>query len=169
MGSSVLKKLGGVGVAIIVAVVIIGVKHFGAEKIEQSKAPKVGECVNITGTKASPDDEGVDCGDADATFKVVGDDGGCDEAEMNYTISTGSKDSGNIANLCLELNAAKGDCFDNLASETLAASKIACKGANKQTALKVGAVGKIGTKCPKGTQGVENKTRKTVICVGPIA
>lgn len=168
MGKSVLTKLGGVAVAIVIAVVVIGVKQFGSEKIEKANAPDVGECMNVTGTLASPDDDSIDCGDPSATFKVVGDDGSCDEAELNYTISTGSKDSGNIANLCLELNAAKGDCFDNLTSDTLPASKIACKGANKQTALRIGAVGKAGTKCGKGTEGVVNKTRKTVICVGPV-
>lgn len=138
----------------------------GQEKVEEAKAPKVGECVNVTGSSMNADHDEIDCGDAKATFKIVSNKGNCDEAEQNYTISLGTTDSGNVADLCLALNAAKGDCFD-LGSMATAPTKVACAGAGSSV-VKVVSVGKAGDTCANGAQPLENKLRKTLLCLGPV-
>ncbi|MBV6727248.1 LppU/SCO3897 family protein [Nocardioides daeguensis] len=141
----------------------------GQEKVEEAKAPKVGECVNLTGSSMNADHDEIDCGDAEATFKIVSDKGNCDDAEQNYTISLGTTDSGNVADLCLALNAAKGDCFD-LGSMSTAATKVACAGAGAgSSVVKVVLVGKAGDECANGAQPLENKQRKTLLCLGRAA
>ncbi|GAA4078226.1 hypothetical protein ACFFOS_06860 [Nocardioides kongjuensis] len=173
MGKSLLLKLGSAGVAIVVMLVIVGVKYFAAEKVtekvEEAKAPKVGQCLIMTGSSFDADHKEVDCADAEAVYEVVSDKGGCDDAELNYTISVGSVDSGNVADLCLALNAAKGDCFD-LGGMSTPATKVACtEGASNTSVVKVVSVGKAGEQCANGAQPLEDKKEKTLVCLGPAA
>ncbi|GAA3646399.1 hypothetical protein GCM10022237_02320 [Nocardioides ginsengisoli] len=169
MGKSILLKLGSIAIAIVVALGIFLVKRIGAEKIEEAKAPKVGECVNLTGSSFNADHEEIGCGDALATYKIVNNKGSCDDAEINYTISLGSKDSGNVADLCLKLNAAKGDCFD-VGGTTSPAKKVDCATTKGQTnVVVVDSVGKNSDKCAGKAQPVENKLRDELVCVLPNA
>ena len=169
MGKSVLLKLGSIGVAVIVMAVIGGIKYFGTEKLEEAKAPDVGECLIMTGSSFDADHKEVDCGDAEAVYKIVSDKGSCDDAELNYTISVGSANSGNVADLCLALNAKKGDCFD-LGGMSTPATKVACtEGASNTSVVKVVSVGKAGEECANGAQPLENKKQKTLVCLGPAA
>ena len=173
MGKSLLLKLGSVGVGIVVLVVIGGIKYFAAEKVtekvEEAKAPEVGQCLIMTGSSFDADHEEVDCAAADAVYKVVSDKGGCDDAELNYTISVGRVDSGNVADLCLALNAEKGDCF-TIGGMSTPSTKVACtEGAGDSSVVKVVSVGKAGEQCANGSQPLENKKQKTLLCLGPAA
>lgn len=166
MGKSLIVKLGGIGVAIVIAVVASFVFSKGSEKVAEAKAPKVGECITVTGTvNAQTDDK--DCGDADATFKVTGNKGDCDPSEDTLSISVGKADSGNVAELCLGLNAAKGDCFRLTATESTKVECAANKG-DAEVAL-ITSVGKSGTACANGAQPLDYKKRNTLLCLAPNA
>ncbi|KRC51401.1 MULTISPECIES: hypothetical protein [unclassified Nocardioides] len=169
MGKSLATRIIGIGVAVVIAVVGGLIWNKGQEKVEEAKAPKVGECVNMTGSSFDADHEELSCDDAKATYKIMSDKGGCDEVELNYTISIGSTDSGNVADLCLDLNAAVGDCFD-LGGISTPAKKVACTEATAgSTIAEVASVGKPGDKCANGAQPWENKKRKTLLCMGAAA
>lgn len=168
MGRGLIAKLGGIAVAIVIAVVIYFVQDKGQEKLAQANAPEKGQCLEMTGTPASPGHNEVDCDSAKATYKVVADDGKCaTPAEVNYTISTGS-DDGNVANLCLDLNASVDDCFNQGTGATFYA-KVACKDASSTNGFKVVAIKKSGEKCANGTQPSDNKERNVLLCLGPPA
>lgn len=161
MGMKILLKLGSIALAIVVAVGIYFVKTKGQEKIEEAKAPDVGVCLSVTGTLNAKHKE-LDCADAEATYLVASDDGKCDDAEAPYKISIGSTSSGNVADLCLRLNAKKGDCFD-LGAE----KKVACAANKGNTSVfRVLSVGKAGAKCKPSAEVVENVKRKIVLCFG---
>ncbi|WP_418057952.1 LppU/SCO3897 family protein [Pimelobacter simplex] len=124
----------------------------------------VGVCLSVTGTINAQHEE-LDCGDVDATYKVASDDGNCDASESPYKISIGSTNSGNVADLCLQLNAKKGDCFDLRAEK-----KVACAAAKGDSGVaKVVSVGKPGATCKPPAEAVENVKRKVVLCFGPAA
>lgn len=160
MGKSLIAKLGGVGVAIIVAVVFYFVQNKGQEKLEESKAPDVGDCLSVTGT-VSAEHEEHPCADLAATYKVTADDGDCDENETTYKISLGSSNSGNVADLCLALNASKGDCLSLGVSTE---EKVDCA-TTKGTSLKVASVGKSGDTCATPGQPLEYKKRDLLYCL----
>ncbi|GAA1529384.1 LppU/SCO3897 family protein [Nocardioides humi] len=170
LGGGLLGRIIGLVVSLAVAAAAYFIFFKGQEKVEQAKAPKVGECLVMTGSSFDADHEEVECDDAKAVYKVVGKDGGCDDAELNYTISLGNdRSSGNVADLCLALNAAEGDCFD-LGGMSTPSTKVACtEGAGTTSIVKVVSVGKAGDECADGAQPLENKTRKTVLCLGPAA
>lgn len=138
----------------------------GQEKVEEAKAPKVGECLAVTGTINAEHTEHP-CDSAEANYEVVADDGKCDpDAETPYKISLGSDlSSGNVADLCLALNVAKGDCFDY--SEEDKVDCASTKGTS--TVVKVTRVGKAGEQCANPAQPLENKTRGTLFCLVPNA
>ena len=164
MGMKILLKLGSIALAILVAVGIYFVKTKGQEKIEEAKAPDVGVCLSVTGTINAKHEE-LDCDDANATYKVASDDGKCDPTESPYKISIGSTNSGNVADLCLQLNAKKGDCFDISAEK-----KVACASTKGSSSVaKVLSVGKSGATCKPPAEAVENAKRKIVLCLVPNA
>lgn len=163
MGKSLLVKLGSVVLAIVVAIGIYFVKTKGEEKIEQAKAPKVGECLHVEGSFNAKHKE-YKCDDLKATYKVVGDNGKCDEIETNYTISLGSGKDGNVADLCLDLNAAEGDCFEEVGTQQ---TKVECAAnVGNTNVFKILKVAKSGETCAAPGQPVENVTRKVLYCVG---
>lgn len=166
MGKSLIVKLGGIGVAILIAVVASFVFSKGSEKVAEAKAPKVGECITVTGT-VNAQTKDKDCDDADATFKVTSNKGDCDPSEDTLSISVGKANSGNVAQLCLGLNAAKGDCFRLTATESTKVECAANKG-DAEVAL-VSSVGKSGTACANGAQPLDYKTRDTLLCLAPNA
>ncbi|TWG93899.1 hypothetical protein L615_000600000120 [Nocardioides sp. J9] len=161
MGKSLVARLVGIGVAIAVA---LGVYYFssrGEEKAEQAKAPDVGECVYFE--KDGTNDEAVEvgCGDAKASHKVVGDAGSCGANETGYQVSRAGSDA--FVDLCLVINAAKGDCFD-LATE----GKVDCAATKGQPQVqKVASVGKAGGACATPGQPFEYAEQDTLICFVP--
>lgn len=160
MGKSLIAKLGGVGIAIIIGIVFYFVQGKGQEKIAEANAPEVGQCLSVTGTINAEHKE-HDCGDLAATYKVTADDGACDANETTYKISLGTSDSGNVADLCLALNAAEGDC---LALSASTEEKVDCA-ATKGTSLKVASVGKAGSDCATPGQPLEYEKRDILICL----
>ena len=164
MGKSLLVKLGSVVLAIIVAVGIFFIKNKGEEKIEQAKAPKVGECINVKGSFNAKHTE-LKCSGATATYKVAGDDGKCDGNETTYKISLGTGKSGNVADLCLGLNAKVGDCFEFSATSE---EKVECTKTGSSI-VKVASVGKSGEQCASPAQPVDYPKRGTLLCFVPNA
>lgn len=165
MGKSLLGKLGGIGVAIIVAIGLYFFQSKGEEKIEEAKAPDVGQCVYFVKDGVNDEAKDVDCGDAKASHKVVADDGACGETETNYTVSKIGSGDNAIVDLCLVLNAKKGDCFDQTTED-----KVVCADTKgKATVFKVASVGKAGAKCANPAQPLEYEKRNTLLCLAPNA
>ncbi|HWJ10265.1 MAG TPA: hypothetical protein VNS46_12875 [Nocardioides sp.] len=165
MGKSLIAKLGGIGVAIIVAIVVYFVQGKGEEKLEQAKAPDVGDCVYFK--KGASGDEAKDatCGDAKSSHKVVGDDGSCGTNETSYQITKGSGSDDALVSLCLVLDAAKGDCFDVNTED-----KVVCADTKGQpTSVKVASVGKAGDKCANPGQPLAYEKRDILLCMVPNA
>lgn len=161
MGKSLLTKVGSIGVAIIVALVFYFVRSKGEEKLEEAKAPDVGECVYFVKDGINDKAEDAKCGDAKASHKVVGDDGKCGENETSYQVSRTGDDA--IVDLCLVLNAKKGDCFD-----TASEAKVACAdNKGSATVAKVVSVGKPGDKCANPAIPIAYGKRDLLLCMGP--
>lgn len=167
MGKSLLGKLGGIGVAIAVALGLYFFQSKGEEKIEEAKAPDVGDCVYFKTASSTEKATTISCGDAKSTYKVASDDGKCDDNETSYRISLGTGDTGNVADLCLTLDAAKGDCFEVTSTSEKKVDCASSKGA--ADAFKVVSVGKSGGKCATPAQPIKNKTRNTLLCLSPNA
>ncbi|HVK30852.1 MAG TPA: hypothetical protein VM575_21130 [Nocardioides sp.] len=167
MGKTLLAKVGGIGVAIIVAIAFYFIQGKGQEKIAEATAPDVGDCINVSGTvNAKTTDK--KCDDADATYEVRGDDGKCDPNEQSLTLSVGATDSGNVAKLCIGLNAHKGDCFSGF--DTSDPKKVDCAEVKGDpSGAKIASVGKVGDKCANPSQPVAYKTRNILMCVVPTA
>lgn len=161
MGKSMLTKLGSIGVAIIVALGFYFVRSKGEEKLEEAKAPDVGECVYFVKDGLNDEAKDAKCGDANASHKVVGDDGKCGENETSYQVSRPGDDA--IVDLCLVLNATKGDCFD-----TSSEAKVPCAdNKGSATVAKVVSVGKPGDKCANPAIPISYGKRDLLICMGP--
>lgn len=163
MGKNVLVKLGSIGVAIIVAIGIYFVKGKGEEKIEQAKAPDVGQCVYFE--KDGIDDKPVDakCGDDKSSHKVVGDKGSCGENETTYQVTRGGSSSDALVELCLVWDAAKGDCFDQ------DEAKVDCAAAKGTPSLRIVSVGKLSDKCAKPAEPLDYPKRDVRLCAVPNA
>jgi hypothetical protein len=165
MGKSLLAKLGGIGVAIVVGIIFLVVRNVGEDKIEQAKAPDVGDCVYFVKDGLSDEAKDAKCGDAKSSHKVVGDDGSCGKNETSYKITKGAGSDNELVSLCLVLDAKKGDCFD-LNSE----DKLVCADTKGQpTSVKIASVGKAGGKCANPGQPLEYKKRDTLLCLVPNA
>lgn len=151
-------------VAVTVAVVIAvtaGVLLFldrGDDDSSETKAPELGACAVLSGTREGARHEEVDCDDASAAYEVVSADGTCDE---NAEIT--------IDGSCLALSAEAGDCFD-LGSIDEPAAKVDCSDADTgSTIVKVVSVGKADDQCATGAQPLRNTARDTLLCLGPAA
>lgn len=165
---SIVGRVISIGVSILIAVVAYFVWNKGQEKVAEAQAPEVGTCIKPTGTATNADHEEVPCSSADASYIVVADDGKCDKFETSYTITLGDiSDEGNVADLCLALNAAVGDCFEiDIVSNTATKAECAAvKGPNSFTITLVG--DDVDAKCPKGSLADRNTTRNQLICRGP--
>lgn len=160
MGKSLIAKLGGVGVAIIIGIIFLVVRGVGEEKIAEANAPEVGRCLSVTGTVDAKHEEHP-CGDLAATYKVTANNGDCDENETTYKISLGSGGSGNVADLCLALNASENDCLSLGVSTE---EKVDCA-TTKGTSLKVASVGTSGDTCATPGQPLEYKKRDLLYCL----
>ena len=159
MGKSLLGKLGGIGVAIIVALGFYFVQNKGEEKLEQAKAPDVGECVRFEKDGVNDEAKSATCGDAASSHKVVGDDGNCGTNETTYKVTSGSDNE--LVSLCLVLDAKKGDCFD-INEE----AKVVCADTKGQSSsLKVVSVGKAGGTCANPAQPLEYEKRDILLCM----
>ncbi len=158
----ILKRLGGLALVIVVAIVFFVVRSKGEDKVEQSKAPDVGECIYFK--KDGVNDEPVDatCGSDKSSHKVVGDKGGCGENETVYKVSRGS-DADAIVELCMVLDAKKGDCFDQ------DEAKVPCATNKGQTVIRVASVGKAKAKCANPSQPLAYPKRGTTLCIVPNA
>lgn len=163
LGKGLLGRLVGAGVAIAVALGIGVVLNKGGDKVEEAKAPDVGECVYFE--KDGVNDKTVDakCDDAKASHKVVADDGDCGQGETTFQITRGAG-SDAIVDLCLVLNAKAGDCFDT------EENKVDCDATKGQaTVQKIASVGKAGDTCANPGQPYEFTKRDILLCVVPNA
>lgn len=159
MGKSILTRLGGIGLAIVVALGIYFVRSKGEDKIEQAQAPDVGECVHFEKDGANEKPVDATCGTAESSHKVVADDGNCVDPETTYTLGRPGDDA--LVELCLVYDAKAGDCFDDATRE-----KVDCAAAKgNKNAFKVVSVGKSGTQCANPGQPYEFPERKILLCV----
>jgi hypothetical protein len=161
------KKLGGIAIALVVALIVIALKFGGGFGLgflsAKANAPDVGDCVMVTGTTSNPDIDTVDCDEA--FYKVTADDGDCDVNEDEYTIEvTGAK----AVDLCLFVNADAGDCLREDPSSPAGATRVDCKANKGQPAVvKVLSLGdSADAKCPDAQAIVDDK-RHLTLCFGP--
>ena len=155
----------------VVSLALAGGAYFlffkGQEAVSEANAPDTGPGLHMMGRRFAADPEDRGCGPPGAPYVVVGDDGSCDKVEISYTITLGSGDEGNVADLCLVLNAAQGDCF-KLGGISSPDEKVDCAAAKGDPDVaRIVAVGDSATDdCPKGSQRLSNKTRDTLLCLG---
>jgi hypothetical protein len=163
---TILKKLGPIAVVLLVALAFFGYQTFQAK----GDAPKVGDCVSVSGDATDAELDAADCGRDDVLFKVVSDDGKCDATENNYTIEVDGPlfTSSDAVDLCLFPEVAKGDCID-IGDEKTIESKVPCT--QKQG---TGAIVKVlkadyangKATCPKRSFAMSNKKRGATLCLG---
>jgi hypothetical protein len=164
MNSGLLKKFGGIGVAILVA---LGFFAFNTIRAKAG-APEVGECVVVSGPANNVEVDTKKCGDDQVIWKVTSDDGNCDEIERNYTVEVkGSK----AVDLCLDFDLAAGDCIKVTQDDSTIETPAACsEKSNRTTAIvKVASVDKASSKakCAKNAYAYSNATRNSTICFVP--
>lgn len=128
------------------------------------EAPSVGECLYFSKDGINDDHTEVACDDPLASHEVVDDDGDCGSNETTYKISYGDADSGNVADLCLVVNASAGDCFDITNQE----AKVVCADhRGEPSVVTVVSVGAAGATCEADAQPLEYTDRDLVICFAP--
>jgi hypothetical protein len=160
-----LKRIvGGLGGLVIIAIVIAlkfgagwGIGFLGAE----AAAPDVGDCVTLTGSSTDANADTATCGGDGVLYKVVADNGSCDDTELSYTISVTGKDA---ADLCLAWEVKTGDCV-KINGINDPDEKVACTPpTDGSTVVKITAVlDSSDGKCPGGSQGLANKTRQQAL------
>lgn len=165
MGKGMLAKLGGIGVAIVIA---LGFFAFNMIK-EKASAPEVGECVILTGGSDTADVETKECG-AETLWKVASDDGKCDETETSYFVEVrGAK----AADLCLTYDLSVGECFESVDDTSTIEKPAACtaKAPANGIIIKTTKVNPDSEKikCGKKAVPVGNVTRHTSVCIAPAA
>jgi len=159
------RKFGGIAIAIVIALGFYAFNTFKAK----SDAPEVGECVTVSGSLSDAEVDTDDCGGSDVLYKVVADDGDCDEYELNYTVEVRGTDA---VDLCLFYEVEAGDCikFTDLSSPD---DKVECADSKgDKLVAKVLAVDydDANADCPKGTlEPMSNQSRGATICLGPNA
>jgi len=161
MNNGLVKRLGGIGVAILVA---LGFFAFNTIRAKAG-APDVGDCVVVTGSATNADVDTKKCGGDKVIWKVTADDGKCDEIERNYTVEV----KGSTAvNLCLDFDLAKGDCIRINQDDSIIETAAACtdKAPRNSAIVKVASVDKTTAKgkCAKDAYTYANVTRSTTIC-----
>lgn len=156
-----LKKFAGIGIAIVIA---LGWWGFSTWKAK-ADAPEVGDCVTVSGSSTDAEVETADCGGADVLYKVMSDDGKCDETEVSYTVEVRGSDA---VNLCLDWAVEEGDCVKIGGSID---EKVDCaENKGDTTVWTIVAVGDSAKDaCPKKSQAAPNVTRDTLICAAPNA
>lgn len=164
-GTSPLIRISGVVIALFVALTAATGCSFLQEQVEEANAPEVGTCLKITGSSANADHEELDCGDDEAVYKVLSDEGDCgSDYWLSYTITLGSGDEGNVADLCLDLNAAEGDCFYSTTTEDKKVDCAATKG-DADTFLVSAVLDSATGKCPGQSQAFPNAAEDTTLCL----
>jgi hypothetical protein len=123
-------------------------------------AAKVGDCLNLTGTTATPNASMVSCDDPTATYVVTAQGATCDENEDEFTFTT---KGATIKKVCLFYNVKVGDCLT--VGTTGAEAKGACTpGASKVTLATTGTADI--SQCPaESTTSIPNVTRNKLICL----
>ena len=160
------RLVGGIGGLVVIAIVIA--LKFGAGwgigfLEAKNDAPDVGSCVTVSGSSADADVNEATCGADGVLYKVMSDDGDCDDAEVNYTVSvTGGK---NAADLCLFWSVEPGDC---VAAGTSSDRKVTCD--TKSTAAqRVGRVVSVedsgDATCGKTETPFADPTRGITVCL----
>jgi hypothetical protein len=126
----------------------------------------IGDCVNVSGSDYSPDLEQAACGSTDANYKVIGkaptQDQCASDADATYYESLGGTE---VGALCLDIDWAKGDCFDLSASNP---ARIDCTTpGNKRVRVGDTVQGTTSvSKCP--ADGYTYDERKFVVCLSDI-
>jgi hypothetical protein len=159
------RRLGGIGVAIVVGLVILALKFGAGLGIgflgAKAGAPDVGECVTVSGSSFDADVDDADCDDDGVLYKVTADDGDCDETEVTYTEEVSGADA---VDLCLDWDVEAGECikvgtnFDEL---------VACseKSTPATTVVRIVSVEDgADAKCPKKSIASPNKKRDYTFC-----
>lgn len=136
------------------------------EKAAEVSVPDPGTCLKLTGAASDADHKETDCDDSGATYEVVATQGTCDTTEVSYTITL-SNVSSSVADLCLALNADKGECF-KLGGVSTPDEKVDCSTSKGDSSVSkvIHVADRASGTCPKGTTAVRNKTRQTLICMG---
>lgn len=156
--STVLKRFGGIAVAIIVA---LGWWGFSTWKAK-ADAPNVGECVTVSGSASDADVKKATCGDDDVLYKVMSDDGECDATEVSYTVEVRGNDA---VSLCLFWQVKEGDCIKQGTSSD---TKVSCDEKSTPGAPigKVVSVEDSGdATCGKGETPFANAKRSVTVCL----
>ncbi|MEZ0579650.1 hypothetical protein [Nocardioides sp. MH1] len=166
-----LKKFGGLGVALVVGLVILALKlgaGFGIGFLSaKASAPDVGDCVTVGGTATDADVDKADCDDDDVLYKVVGDDGDCDSYEVEYTVEVTGADA---ADLCLYLNVEAGDCIRVPTDDIIDAELVDCTSTKgEKRVLRIDSFGKSADATCKPRQALVDKKRDLALCASPNA
>lgn len=155
-----------IGLVIVGALVVATVVDNDERGDDQTAmtTPVVSACLAVSGPSTSAGYEEVDCAATGATYQVTAADAVCDQdAELTYRLD-GVADAPGVV-LCLDLNAAVGDCF-RLAAGADLAHKLDCTDEVDDPAIvQVRTVGAAGTACPADTQPRENRTRGELLCL----
>lgn len=94
-GKPVIRRVGAIGV--FAPFLIVGALAIGAELDDSANTAEVGSCMHISGTAGDPEATVVDCGSADAQFKVAerheGSDAYCDRTVYSEYDEYGGRNS----------------------------------------------------------------------------
>ncbi|MFE3169407.1 hypothetical protein [Streptomyces sp. NPDC059224] len=94
-GKPVIRRVGAIGV--LAPFLIVGALAIGAELDDSANTAEVGSCMHVSGTAGDPEATVVDCGSADAQFKVAerheGSDAYCDRTVYSEYDEYGGRNS----------------------------------------------------------------------------
>jgi hypothetical protein len=157
----------GIGIVVVAVGVVFGIINWGTG----AASAKVGECIKVNSSSATDADvEKVDCGSADATFKVGAtfDSNTATCPEGDYAeYSQGGRKTADVT-LCLMLNAKEGYCY---AEDGQVLAKVDCTAPNAAieilTVEKGGATD--GSGCPETAAEffLYTEPDPVVMCFGP--
>lgn len=167
LGELVLKKFGGIGVAIVIGIVVIALKFgagFGIGFLgAKSGAPDVGQCVTLSGSSSDAEIDEADCDDDGVLYEVMSDDGDCDDVEINYAEAVAGKDA---VDLCLFWNVDKGECVEIGDNRDDLVDCKAKKG-DRNTWKVVSLEDSAKAKCKKPARAYPNVKRDLAYCLSP--
>ena len=164
-----IKRITGGAVGLVVILVVIALKFGAGWGIgflgAKAGAPDVGECVTLSGSSTDAQADKATCGADGVLYKVVSDDGDCDDTEINFTESVSGAEA---ANLCLAWSIEDGTCVQLSQSITTADKIVDCS----QKSTTPGDVVRLvsvedgaDAKCEKPAIAVPNEKRDFTLCL----